>query len=57
MNWQALTTTIVAGILALGFLGSVTALLISGVDVPNEFLPTTIMLAGAAVGAANKATG
>jgi len=54
---QALTTTIVSGVLALGLIISITVLLISGVPVPEEFVPTLIVLVGVAIGGANKATG
>ena len=57
MNLQALTTSIVAGVLALGLIVSTTALLISGAEVPSEFTPTLVVLVGVAVGGANKAGG
>ena len=56
MNLQALATTIVSGILALGIIVSVTVLLVSGVDVPSEFIPTLVLLIGVAVGGAQKAS-
>ena len=54
MNYQALVTTIVSGILALGMLIATTVLLVSGVDVPQEFLPALLMLIGVAVGGASR---
>ena len=57
MNLQALTTTLVAGVLALTLIVSTTILLVSGVDVPEEFIPTLAVLIGVAVGGANKASG
>ena len=54
MNYQALVTTIVSGILAMGMLIATTVLLVSGVDVPQEFLPALLMLIGVAVGGASR---
>ena len=54
MNYQALVTTLVAGVLALGMLIATTVLLVSGVDVPQEFLPALLMLIGVAVGGASR---
>ena len=56
LNYQTLVTTIVAGVLALGMLISITVLLATGVAVPSEFLPALLMLIGVAVGGASKAT-
>lgn len=56
-NIQALATTIVAGVLALGLIVSLTVLLVSGVDVPSEFGPTLTVLIGVAIGGAAKASG
>ena len=55
MNMQALVTTIVSGILALGMLIAITVLLVSSVDVPDEFLPALLMLIGVSVGGSTKA--
>ena len=55
MNMQALVTTIVSGILALGMLIATTVLLVSSVDVPSEFLPALLMLIGVSVGGSTKA--
>ena len=55
MNMQALVTTIVSGILALGMLIATTVLLVSSVDVPDEFLPALLMLIGVSVGGSTKA--
>ena len=54
--WQALATTIVAGVLAVVFVVSTTVLIVTGNEVPSEFLPTGIALAFTAVGASTKAT-
>lgn len=51
---QALTTTITAGVLALALIISMTALLITGVDVPSEMAPTLTVLIGVAIGGAGK---
>ena len=56
MNLQPLVTTVVSGVLALGMLISVTVLLVSGTDVPNEFVPALLMLIGVSVGGSTKAT-
>ena len=56
MNLQVLATTIVSGVLALGMLVSITVLLVTGVEVPAEFLPATLMLIGVSVGGASKVT-
>lgn len=55
MNLQALVTTLVAGVLALGLLVAITILQVSSVEVPKEYLPALLMLIGVAVGGANKA--
>lgn len=55
MDYQALTTTIVAGVLALGMIISVTVLLVAGRPVPPEFVPALLMLVGVAVGSAQRA--
>ena len=57
MNLQALTTTIVAGVLALALIAATTVLLASGTAVPDEFIPALVMLLGVAIGGANKASG
>lgn len=54
---QALTTTIVSGVLALALVVSTTVLLVSGVEVPGWFEPAIALLVGVAVGGANKASG
>jgi multisubunit Na+/H+ antiporter MnhE subunit len=53
--WASLATTITSGVLALGFLTSTTVLLATGHEVPSEFVPTCITLAGVAAGAAKAA--
>jgi len=53
---QSLTTTITAGILALGLIVSMTVLLVSGEDVPGFVEPALAVLIGVAVGGANKAS-
>lgn len=53
--WAPLATTITSGVLALGFLISATALIVTGHEVPGEFIPTCITLAGVAVGSAKSA--
>jgi hypothetical protein len=53
-NLQALTTTIVSGVLALGMIVSVTVLLVTGTDVPPEMIPALLLLIGVAVGGAAK---
>ena len=55
MQMQALITTIVSGVLALGMLIAITVLLVSSVDVPSEFLPALLMLIGVSVGGSTKA--
>ena len=55
MQMQALVTTIVSGVLALGMLIAITVLLVSSVDVPDEFLPALLMLIGVSVGGSTKA--
>jgi hypothetical protein len=42
MNLQALTTTIVSGVLTLGLIVSTTVLIVTGNDVPEQF-PTLIV--------------
>lgn len=49
---QALTTTITAGVLALALIISMTALLITGTDVPGFIEPTLTVLVGIAIGGA-----
>lgn len=56
MNIAALTTTIIAGVLALGLIVSLTVLLASGIDVPSFYEPTLAVLVGVAIGGANKAS-
>lgn len=56
MNFTPLATTIVAGVLALGLIVSTTVLLVSGVDVPSSYEPALVLLLGAAVGGAAKAS-
>lgn len=55
MNYQALVTTIVSGVLALGMLIATTVLLVSGIAVPTEYVPALLMLIGVSVGGAGKA--
>jgi hypothetical protein len=57
MEIKALMTTIVSGFLAVVLVICTTALLISGVDVPKEFIPAFLLFGGTAVGASGKATG
>ncbi len=57
MNFTPLATTIVSGVLALGLIVSTTVLLVSGVDVPGSYEPALVLLLGAAVGGASKASG
>lgn len=54
--YSALATTIVAGVLALGLIVSITVLLVSSVEVPKEFPTTLVVLIGVAVGGASKAS-
>ena len=49
MNLQSLAITLVAGVLALGSLISITALLLGGIDVPAEFYALLATSSGAAV--------
>jgi hypothetical protein len=49
MNINSLAITIVAGVLALGSLASVTVLLVSGIDVPGEIFALLATSSGAAV--------
>ena len=56
MNFQALTTTIVSGVLALGLIVSLTVLTVSGEAVPAFMEPALAVLIGVAVGGANKAS-
>ena len=55
MNIQSLTTVIVAGVLALGLIVSMTVLLLSGEEVPGFVEPALAVLIGVAVGGANAA--
>ena len=54
---QSLTTVIVAGVLALGLIVSMTVLLVSGEEVPGFIEPALAVLIGVAIGGANKASG
>ena len=56
MQMQALITTIVSGVLALGMLIAITVLLVSSVDVPEYMAPLFATLIGAALGSARAAT-
>lgn len=49
MNIQALAITLIAGVLALGSLVSVTVLLVSGITVPDEIWGLLATSSGAAV--------
>ena len=53
---QSLTTVIVAGVLALGLIVSMTVLLVSGEEVPGFIEPALAVLIGVAIGGANKAS-
>ena len=57
MNLQSLTTVIIAGVLALGLIVSMTVLLVSGEEVPGFIEPALAVLIGVAIGGANKASG
>lgn len=57
MSFTPLATTIVSGVLALGLIVSTTVLLVSGVEVPGSYEPALVLLLGAAVGGAAKASG
>ena len=56
MNVNTLATTIVAGVLGMVMLICTTILLVSGVAVPDEFIPALLLLIGVATGASTKVT-
>ena len=52
---QSLTTVIVAGVLALGLIVSMTVLLVSGEEVPGFIEPALAVLIGVAIGGSGAA--
>ena len=56
MNWQALTTTLVAGALSLALIISISALKIVGEDVPAEYTDLLFVSFGAAITGAAQTT-
>ena len=51
MNYQALITTIVSGVIGIALLVCTTVLLVVGEAVPEQFIPAMLMAFGVAVGA------
>ena len=55
MDLKTLTTSIIAGLAGMTLTICATVLLITGTEVPSEFIPTGIAMFGIAVGASTKA--
>lgn len=57
MDYKGLAMTLVSGVAGVTFVICSTVLLVSGVDVPKEFIPAALLLLGVSTGASNKIAG